>query len=149
MSLPAPLPSTHPELTRLFEHFPGQDIAVVGSALRDYDTAGDIDVLVPASVDLPALAKHRKAKYSGWDLKDGSHLRQVTLRLPGVSKRVQVVQNTTVKQFADWPHEVLLRDGRRLNPGKHYRKDDPRDPARVGAKPRPSRRTADVYRGYA
>jgi hypothetical protein len=37
-----------PELRKVFERFQDYDVAIVGSALRDYDNAHDIDVLFPA-----------------------------------------------------------------------------------------------------
>jgi len=91
----------HPEHQRVFEHFADQEVAIVGSSLRDFDAAGDIDVLVKSSVDVPALAKKLGATYNGWDLANGDHVRRVNLTIPGVSKKVQLVQNRLVNEFAE------------------------------------------------
>jgi hypothetical protein len=137
----------HPDLSKVFDHFAEDKVAVVGSAIKDYEAAKDIDVLVPADVDYPALVKKLGATYSGWDLKDGSHLRRANYNIPGVAKRVQLLQNRMVGQFDQWPHAVLLRDGKTLNGDKHFtkRKDDP---TYVGWKARPRKTTKDIYKSY-
>lgn len=135
------------DLDKVFEHFRDDNVAIVGSALKDPTTAKDIDVLVPADADYPALVKRLGATYNGWDLADGSHLRRANLTIPGIGKRVQLLQNRMVTQFSDWPHAVRLRDGSTLNPDKHFTKSRS-DPSYVGWKRRPSKRAAKVYSNY-
>ena len=67
-------------LQTVFDHFAGEDVAIAGSAVRDIETAHDIDVLVPSTVDLPSLAQKHGANYSGWDTPDGLHIRRANLR---------------------------------------------------------------------
>lgn len=143
----SPHQSFHPDLAKVFEHFGDDEVAVVGSAVRDYDAAKDIDVLVPAGVDYPALVKRLGATYNGWDLADGSHQRRANIRVPGVEKKVQLIQNRLVSQFEEWPHAVLTREGKHLNPGKHFTKKRS-DPTWVGAKPRVSKVVKDIYKRY-
>ena len=137
----------HPDIAKVFEHFADDDVAVVGSAVRDYETAKDIDVLVPAGVDYPALVKRLGATYNGWDLADGSHLRRANVNVPGVAKRVQVLQNRLVNTFSDWPHAVLQRDGQQLNTGKHF-VNGGKDPSAVGWKRRNPKAVKDIYKRY-
>jgi hypothetical protein len=135
------------DISRVFEYFPNDDVAVVGSVLRDPERARDIDVLVPASVDFPALAERLGVGYNGWDLADGSHLRRANFRIPNIDKNVQLLQNRLVTAFEEWPHAVRLRDGRILNPDKHFMKNE-KDPTHVGWKRKSSRRVADIYKDY-
>ena len=137
----------HPELTKVFEHFKDDEVAIVGSALRDFDKARDIDVVVPSKTDYPALVKRLGATYSGWDLADGSHLRRANLKVPGVGKRVQLLQNRLVHVFEDWPHAVLLRDGKTHNKDTHFSKQKS-DPSYVGWKKRPSTKVPSIYSNY-
>ena len=137
----------HPDLTKVFEHFANDDVAIVGSAVRDYEAAKDIDVLVLASTDYPALVKRLGAKYNGWDLENGNHIRRANISVPGVGKRVQVVQNRLVSKFDEWPHAVLQRNGQQLNPGKHYTKKRS-DPEFGVWKKRPSKASKDIYKRY-
>ena len=139
--------NTHPDLTKVFEHFAKDDVAVVGSAVRDYDAAKDIDVLVPSGVDYQAIVKRLGAKYNGWDLADGSHTRRANVTVPGVAKRVQLVQNRLVSKFDEWPHAVLTREGKQLNPGKYFTKKRS-DPTWVGAKKASSKLVKDIYKRY-
>ena len=110
----------------VFNHFAGEDVAIAGSAVRDVETAHDIDVLVPSTVDLPALATKHGATYNGWDTPDGLHIRRANLRVPGLRRNVQLIQRRDVARFEDWPHAVLLRDGRVLNEGRFYDKPKPK-----------------------
>lgn len=137
----------HPDLAKVFEHFSEDEVAVVGSAVRDYEAARDIDVLVPAGVDYPALVKRLGAKYNGWDLADGSHLRRANITIPGVAKRVQILQNRLVSQFEEWPHAVLRRDGQQHNAGRHFDKRG-KDPTAVGWKRRSPKAVKDIYTRY-
>jgi len=135
----------HPDIAKVFEHFGDDEVAVVGSAVRDYNAAKDIDVLVPSGVDYPALVKRLGAKYNGWDLADGSHLRRANITIPGVNKRVQILQNRLVSQFEEWPHAVLRRDGQQHNVGKHFTKKRS-DPHFVGWKK--VEKVKDIYKRY-
>ena len=113
-------------LDAVFSYFEGENVAVTGSAVRDIETAHDIDVLVPNTVDLPALAQKHGASYNGWDTPDGLHIRRANLRVPGLRRPVQLIQRRDVSSFEQWPHAVLLRDGRVLNEGKFYDKPKPK-----------------------
>ena len=137
----------HPDIAKVFEHFVDDDIAIVGSAVRDYEVAKDIDVLVPSGVDYPALVKRLGATYNGWDLADGSHQRRANIRVPGIKKKVQLIQNRLVSKFDEWPHAVLTREGKQLNPGKHFTKKRS-DPTWVGAKKASSKSVKDIYKRY-
>lgn len=135
------------DLDRIFEHFKDREIAVVGSAVKDYGSARDVDVLVPAGVDFPTMADEMGIRYNGWDLADGSHLRRANVRLPGVEKPVQILQNGLVSKFEEWPHAVRLRDGRVLNADKHFTKDRT-DPNYVGWKRKAPKAVRNIYKDY-
>lgn len=99
------------------------EMAIVGSSLRDWDTARDIDVLFPASTDFRQLARELGLKYLGKfpsPLTGGDVRRLSNTTVEGVKKPVQIISDSSVATFAEWPHQVLLRDGQMLNVGKHH-----------------------------
>lgn len=142
----------HPEISAVFaffaRKFPGLEVAIHGSALRDFDSARDIDVMVRADAPYPWLVGQLGLRYSGWDAPPpdangcisyvrgsdrgvatgGVHLRRTVrpLHLEGVSKPVQLSQSSRVQAWSDHPHCLLLPSGETLNPGLFYAK--PRRP---------------------
>jgi hypothetical protein len=115
----------HPDLETVFaffaDKFPGAPIAVIGSAVKDYDTAHDIDVLLPHDVEWHAAMKTLGTRYNGWDTKQG-HLRRANLTIPDVSKPVQVLQVESTPTAGDHPNAALLADGTVLKPGAWFDK---------------------------
>ncbi len=109
----------HRDHQRVFDLFAHYDCAIVGSSLRDYDAANDIDVLFLAKEDFRQLAREYAIGYrGGFDTPQG-RVRQ--MRYPvGEGKPLNLVQRSSVLKFTQWPHVVLLRDGTLLNPGVHY-----------------------------
>ena len=123
----------HPQLQLVFDAFdervPGTPVAIVGSAVRDFEQAHDIDVLVPQTVNWPVLMRRLGTKYNGWG-KPGHHVRRANLRIEGVSKQVQVLQRDESPTFASHPHAVLLPSGEVLNGNAHFQKSTPTFPRR-------------------
>lgn len=139
----------HPELARtfaFFDHkFPGTPVAIGGSAVRDYDRARDIDVMVLAGADYPFMVGRLGTRYNGWNVLMGAngvhtpvndmavwpsdpiiHLRRTIhpIWLEGVSKPVQLCQSDACLQFSDHPHALLLPNGSWVNKDCFY--DKPR-----------------------
>lgn len=111
----------HPDHERVFAHFLLYDIAIVGSSLRDFDRAQDIDVLFLAGQDFRQLAREYGVTYrGGFDTKDG-RVHQMRYQFGDV-KPLNLVQRSSVTEFEQWPHVVLLRNGTHLHPGVHYAK---------------------------
>lgn len=109
----------------VFLRFREWNIAIVGSSLRDYDSANDIDVLFPAAQDFRQLAKELGLKYLGKfpsPLTGGDVRRLSNLFVDGVTKPVQLISDSTVVSFEQWPHQVLLRHGVTLNAGRFFAK---------------------------
>jgi hypothetical protein len=118
-------PRMRREFLRVFDRFSEWDCAIVGSSLRDYDRAHDIDVLFPADTDFRQLARELGLKYLGKfpsPLTKGDVRRLSNTYVDAVTKPVQIISDSTVSTFDQWPHAVLLRDGRLLNEDKHYLK---------------------------
>jgi hypothetical protein len=116
-----------PEFRRVFDRFAEWEIAIVGSSLRDFDSAGDVDVLFLAGQDMRQLARELGLKYLGKfpsPLTKGDVRRLSNTSVEGVSKPVQLISDSSVATFDQWPHMVLLRDGRVLNAGQHYLKPE-------------------------
>ena len=112
-----------PEHRAVFERFAEWEIAIVGSSLRDFDNAHDIDVLFLAGQDMRQLARELGLKYLGKfasPLTNGDVRRLSNTHVEGVSKPIQLISDSSAATFDQWPHAVLLRDGRMLNDGKHY-----------------------------
>jgi hypothetical protein len=98
-------------------------IAIVGSSLRDFDSANDIDLLFPADTDVRRLARELGARYLGKfasPLTKGDVRRLSNLTVEGVSKPVQCISDSSVATAADWPHAALTPDGKLLNADQHY-----------------------------
>lgn len=120
-----PRPTMHAQHRKVFEFFADYTVAIVGSSVRDFDHANDIDVLFLAQ-DFRELAKSCGVKYLGKfssPLTKGDVRRLSGLTIDGVATPVQCISDSSVTTFDQWPHEVLLRDGRRLNEGKHFDKE--------------------------
>jgi len=111
------------DIQRIFEYFPDLEIGIVGSMTWKPKIAQDIDVLVLPTVDWKALMASLNAKYNGWDVSLG-HLRRANIHVPGLNRKVQLLCNSNVKMFKDWPHCVILRDGTRLHDGIYFCKQD-------------------------
>ena len=113
----------HPDLQIVFDYFTEVDIAIIGSAAWNYESANDIDVIFLADADFPAIAAQHELTYCGWNRK-GVHVRRTLtpLFIHNVLKPVQLSQLSSTREFADHPYETLLRDGTRLHPGKHFDK---------------------------
>ena len=118
------------EHAAIFAHFPDWDIAVVGSSLRNFVTARDIDVLFRASQDFRQLAREVGVRYAGgWNMGE-ARIHRLNYTVPGLDKPVQLIQRSTVEDFDQWPHAVLLRDGTLLHEGQFYDKPGPASRAR-------------------
>lgn len=136
----------HAEHRKVFDFFawkfPGTDVAIHGSSLRDFATARDIDVAVLAAADYPFMVSRLNTRYSGWNVVRGAdgicvpvkrgetpagpieHLRRTIypVILEGISKPIQLGQSDKCRQFADMVHAVLLPSGQLLNGSSFYSK---------------------------
>jgi len=111
----------HPDHERVFEVFAHYDIVIVGSSLRDFEAAKDIDVLFKASEDFRQLARELGTSYKGgWETPIG-RMRQLVYRL-GELKPLNLIQCSSIDDFDRWRHAVLLRNGTMLHQGQHYEK---------------------------
>ena len=96
------------------------DCAIVGSILRDYRNARDIDVLFRASQDFRQLARELGIPYrGGFDTPQG-RIHSLHYNIPGVARTMNLFQVAGVEHFEEWSNMVRLRDGRVLNAGKHW-----------------------------
>lgn len=113
----------HPEFRTIFEHLWEWDVAIVGSALRDYKNAKDIDVLFPASTDFRALAKELGTPYlGGWD-EGAVRVHQLKYHISGVGKPINCIQRSDVENlYLDWSHATLMPDGDYVRSEHHYLK---------------------------
>ncbi len=109
------------EFKTIFEHLWEWECAIVGSALRDYAEANDIDVLFPASTDFRNLAGELGVPYlGGWDEGD-VRIHQLKYRLPGVGKVLNLIQRSDIEDiFNDWPHATLMPGGDEARMDHHY-----------------------------
>ena len=116
----------HPELKNLFtqldELFPKEPIAVIGSAVKDYERAHDVDVLLPHSIEWKDAMKKFRTKYNGWDTSQG-HVRRANLRLWGVSKPIQILQISAFPTAAQHPFAALFGNGVVTKPDKYFDKE--------------------------
>ena len=110
------------ELYSIFSHLREWEVAITGSVLRDYDAAKDIDVLFPASQNFRQLAAELGISYRGGFESDGGRVHSLHYSIDGVDKPLNLIQRTGVEEFSQWPHEVMLRNGKRLNKGKFHDK---------------------------
>ena len=111
------------EFRRVFDRFAEWEIAIVGSSLRGFDSAGDVDVLFLAGQDMRQLAKELGLKYLGKfpsPLTKGDVRRLSNTTVDGVNKPIQCISDSSVTTFQEWPHAVLLRNGSILNDGQHH-----------------------------
>lgn len=115
------------EFTTIFEHFWEWNCAIVGSALKDYEKANDIDVLFPASTNFRQLANELAIPYrGGFPGANNDTVHQ--LRYPigtnylSLDKPVNLVQSSKFETFDEWPFMVLTKDGTVYNEGKHFTK---------------------------
>jgi hypothetical protein len=99
-----------PRLRKIFALLPHYEIGIVGSAIRDVDTAHDIDILFLEPVQFASACKEYGVKWQGWDA-DLGHVCRGTTQLPGFDKPVQFVLLGSVRRFEDNLHCVLKRDG--------------------------------------
>src|SRR3990167_5707287 len=100
----------HPAFETLFKLLSSYQIAIIGSVLKDFDKAGDIDILFLDETEFKKAVSEFKVKYSGWDRKDG-HVRRANVSIPGIRKKVQFTQHSAVTTFQDHPFCSLQRDG--------------------------------------
>jgi hypothetical protein len=114
-----------PEFRKVFDRFAEWNVAIVGSSVRDFDNAHDIDLLFPADTDFRQLARELGLRYLGKfpsPLTGGDVRRLSNTTVEGVGKPIQCISDSSVTTFEQWPHTVLLRDGRMLNADQHYTK---------------------------
>lgn len=114
----------NPELYKVFSHLREWDIAITGSAVKDFDKAKDVDVLFPASMNFRQLARELGIPYRGGFDGVGGRVHSLHYRIDDVDKDINLIQRSGVEEFDQWPHEVLLRNGRVLNKGKFLKKKD-------------------------
>ena len=114
----------HPALHRVMSQF-DEPCAIIGSAARDYDSAHDIDVLfLLDTIGWKGLVGRMRLKYNGWDHPtDGYHVRRANWTLPGISKPIQLITMSHLKEFSDYPFCCILQDGTVLNDGRYYQKE--------------------------
>ncbi len=113
----------HPQLHEVFHHLGAYTIGIIGSALRDFESAKDIDILFLTTGAFEHACGENGITWNGWDAHNG-HLRRGNGRLEGVEKPVQFLHIGSVTKFEDHPHSVLLRNGAILKPGVHYHKPE-------------------------
>lgn len=117
----------HPELRSLFtqleELLGKKPFGVIGSAVQDYERAGDVDVLLPHSIEWKDAVKALKTKYNGWDTPSQGHIRRANIKLWGVSKPIQVLQIEKYPTVADHPFAAMFADGRVIKPDKVFDKE--------------------------
>lgn len=101
-------------LQQVFDALPDFEIGIIGSAAYDPTTAADVDVLFLASAPFPDIIAALGLRYNGWD-RGSHHLRRANARLAGVPLPVQLLQDSLVTRFDDYPYAVVLRDGTRLH----------------------------------
>lgn len=117
----------HPELRKVFDFFSSDDIMIIGSAIHDFDRAHDIDVAFLwdgrewADIGWKDVMRRLRLRYNGWD-QDGYHVRRANLRIPGVSKPVQLCHMSHVRRPEDHRWSVMLRDGTVIRNGGRYLK---------------------------
>mgnify|MGYP001558514224 CR=1 FL=1 len=105
------------DLQLCFDTFAGYDICIVGSAVRDFETAHDIDILF-LSGDFPSICRQLRVKYCGWDTPT-HHVRKAVFRILGVGKPIHLLSWGSY----DPGHCQLLRDGSYRHPGKFFDKE--------------------------
>lgn len=99
----------------------GLNVGIVGSAVRDFETAKDIDVLFESGIELERACEKFGVRWSGWDAYNG-HVRRANLTIGGVDKPIQFVSSGGTPTLEDHPYATILRDGTVLNAGKFYTK---------------------------
>ena len=107
----------HPDLQRCFDYFPAHTISIIGSAVRNMETANDIDILFAGSEDFPAICRELGVKYCGWDTPE-CHVRKACIRIPEVRKPVHLLSWGEY----DIRHCQLLRDGTHRHAGRYFDK---------------------------
>jgi hypothetical protein len=109
------------EFKKIFEHLWQWECAIVGSALRDYAEAKDIDILFPASQNFRKLSGELGVPYlGGWD-ENGVRIHQLKYRISGVGKPLNLIQRSDIEDiYNDWPHATLMQDGDYVRGEHHY-----------------------------
>jgi hypothetical protein len=112
------------EFRKVFDRFAEfGPIAIVGSSLRNWAAAKDVDLLFPADTDFRKLARELGLKYLGKfpsPLTKGDVRRLSNITVEGVGKPIQIISDSSVTTAAEWPHAALTPDGKLLNADKHY-----------------------------
>ena len=121
-----------PIATLLFSLFPDADLAVIGSAVEKFTTAGDIDLLFFEESDFKRACEKLKVKYNGWNttqIVEGTsirvHVRRANLAagiVPGLPKKVQLLTDSKYPSPMQYPYAILLRNGDIRNPSKAFQK---------------------------
>lgn len=111
-----------PILAQVFALFPEAEIGIIGSALKDAQTCKDIDVLFLSQEDYEQACHGLQKKWNGWDAYNG-HVRITNIIPPEIGKTVQLIQLSTITEFDQHPHEVLLRDGSVVHEGAYFHKE--------------------------
>lgn len=116
-----------PEFEQIFRLFP-EEILIIGSAVRDYQTARDIDILFESEADFKRAIKRLGATYNGWDqfsrtpsgAEVKSHIRRANVSLKGIAKPVQLLHSGLPH-----PYAACCRDGTYINEHVHFDKSKP------------------------
>lgn len=111
----------HPPFTTLFNMLRDCDVAIIGSALRDYDTANDVDVLFFNEDEFRDACVAFGVKYNGWNTSRG-HVRRANVLVRSIGKPVQFIHMEDVTCPDDHPHMSVLVDGTVTHDNVHYDK---------------------------
>lgn len=111
----------HTTFTTLFDMLRDYDVAIIGSALRDYDMANDVDVLFFDEDEFRDACVVFGFKYNGWDTSRG-HVRRANVLVRSIGKPVQFIHMEDVTCPDDHPHMALCANGMTYHAGIHYDK---------------------------
>lgn len=100
----------HPQLQELFDLLADYRVIIVGSALRDYDRAKDVDVMFLDGEEFIDCCATLGVHYNGWDSSRG-HVRMANASPRYIGKKVQFIHLDSVATPDDHPHMTLSRDG--------------------------------------
>lgn len=103
-------PNMPSPLATLFAILANYDVIIVGSALRDYDRANDVDVMFMDAEQFIECCATLGVHYNGWDTSRG-HVRMANLSPRYIGKKIQLIHLDSVATPDDHPHMTLSRDG--------------------------------------
>jgi len=110
------------EFRTIFRRLSDFDIAITGSALRDFDAARDVDIVFPASQDFKQLAAELGIPYHGGFDGDGGRVHSLHYKMDGIAKDLNLIQRDDIEEPQDWPYMTLMRSERVYNDGKFFDK---------------------------